>query len=343
VLTDELSPEAHQGPAKRGLAPERLTPLLLRFLNRLKVTGRSVHTISAYRNDLNLFCSFLRATQYDLSMGSPRMVDEWLHFLSSHGRHSQASQRRALMSIRTFLHFLIESKVIAASPFLETRSPKQPRSELFCILPTHFRKLCTSLRQAAAAGDEKAIRDLALVTILGRCGLKASEAAGLSWKDVEWNPSGKGNILVRTGKRVRMVPMDAESSSALSALRTLTEHHESSSVFFGFQNITRRPNGKSMQRHGIKFIIYQLCEELLGIPYNSESLRNFAILNWLKKGWDIQKIADLAGYSSLQSLERFAPQDSTLALFRRQRDRRGGPQSDDQRASTQTDRQIRDP
>lgn len=341
MITEVISPESDP-ITPQALPPERLTPLFLRFLNRLKVNGRSAHTISAYRNDLNLFGAFLKSTRYDPSVGSPTMIEEWLHFLGTHGRHSQASQRRALMSIRTFLHFLIESRIIAGSPFLETRSPKQPRSELFCILPAHFRKLCTRLRKAASAGDEKAVRDLALVSVLGRCGLKASEAAGLTWKDVDWNPCGRGSLLVRTGTRIRIIPLDPESTRALTALRNLSEHPDESSVFFGFQNITRRHNNKSMQRHGVKFIIYQLCEELLGIPYNSESLRNLAILNWLKKGWDIQKIADLAGYASLQSLERFAPQHSTLALFRRNRERRGGPQTDEQLASAETNRPVRD-
>lgn len=341
MTIDVLSPESHPITPKK-LPPERLTPLFLRFLNRLKVNGRSIHTISAYRNDLNLFGSFLKTTRYDPSVGSTQMIEEWLHFLGTHGRHSQASQRRALMSIRTFLHFLIESRIIEGSPFLETRSPKQPRSELFCILPAHFKKLCTKLRKAAVAGDEKAVRDLALVNVLGRSGLKASEAAGLTWKDVDWNPRGRSRLLVRTGNRVRIIPLDPESTRALTALRSLAEHQDESSIFFGFQNITRRHNSKSMQRHGIKFIIYQLCEELLGIPYNSESLRNLAILNWLKKGWDMQKIADLAGYASLQSLERFAPQHSTLALFRRNRECRGGPKEDEQFACGETDRPVRD-
>ena len=73
-----------------------------------------------------------------------------------------------------------------------------------------------------------------------------------------------------------------------------------------------------MHRHGIKFVVYEVCEEILGVPYNSESLRNHAIMKWLDQGLSVQKVADLAGYSSLNSLDRFSLLSRGIRKSRRQ-------------------------
>ena len=370
--------EVSQGPEELGLNSgvnprsiagpfplERYNSLVLRFINRLKVSGRSAHTISAYRNDLSLFGRFLKDTGLDPTQPSSAggsLTDHWVFFLETHGRHSPASMRRAQMSVRTFLHFLVESKTIIGSPLLISKSPKQPRSDLFCMPADDFRKLADQLGAMARKGDGKALRDLALVLVLGKAGLKASEAAALAWDDLSLPESGKGTLVVRSGEKSRIVPMETQTTRALRELRNrltqstgsipgssqidnLGQKNESprprgESVFFGFQNISRKPSQKAIQRHSIKFIIYELCQSFLNIAYNSESLRNHAILCWFKKGYDSERIADLAGYSSLQSLDRFLTPDLTLANFRRNRPSKQHAEKNERSGATQANRKL---
>jgi site-specific recombinase XerD len=263
------------------------------------------------------------------------------------------------MSVRTFFHFLVEAEVISGSPLLSTRSPSQPQGHLFCVQPAHFRKLCRHLDSLAKLGDRKALRDLALVLVLGHAGLKASEAAALRWEDVHLPPpkpkSSGGRLIVRNAEKVRMVPLDVQTHRTLLAHRQAVcqEHNPqlvndseplgSLSVFFGYQNMTRRPSLKAMQRHSVKFILYELCRDILDIPYNSESFRNHAILGWLGKGYDSERVADLAGYASLQSLERFLTSSSTLDANRRRRETRPRTRTDERTGHAETDRSLRDP
>jgi site-specific recombinase XerD len=356
-LNSGTTPQAILGP----FPLERYNSLVLRFLNRLKVSGRSAHTISAYRNDLNLFGRFLKDTGLDPTLPSSAggsLTDHWVFFLETHGRHSPASMRRAQMSVRTYLHFLVESKTIVGSPLLISKSPKQPRSDLFCMPADDFRKLTDQLGAMARKGDGKALRDLALVLVLGKAGLKASEAAALAWEDLSLPDSGKGTLVVRSGEKSRIVPMETQTTRALRDLRNRqTQWTESTqvdsdnpknesprprreSVFFGFQNISRKPSQKAIQRHSIKFIIYELCQSFLSIAYNSESLRNHAILCWFKKGYDSERIADLAGYSSLQSLDRFLTPDLTLANFRRNYPSKQHAEKNERSGATQANRKL---
>lgn len=326
-MEPQQSQQTGQQPLESALTAaqirEKFSSLVLRFLNRLKLSGRSAHTIAAYRNDLSMFGRFLIETGHDPAATIGPLSDDWEAFLQGHGRHSAASQRRAQMSVRSFLHFLVENRVITGSSLLVKKSPKQPPADLFAIPESEFKKLLRILNTMAKKGDTKALRDLCLVLVLGKAGLKASEAASLGWQDLHLKPSGNGTLVVPTGEKSRIVPLDPICLKALLQFRELSFTSLRSgassrdSVFFGYQNVTRQPVSKGMQRHGVKFIVYELCREHLGTSYNAESLRNHAILSFFKKGWDAERIAAVAGYSSLHSLDRFLTPNSTLAHFRR--------------------------
>ncbi len=298
---------------------EKLASLLIRFINQMKKTGKSSNTISAYRNDLTLFCEFLTEKQINPDNYTQPSQELWLDFLKENGRQSQASVRRAQMSVRSFLHFLVAEQVISQSPFLELKSPKQPAHVLLTVPHDKFLTLCRHLKTKALTGDSKSIRDWTLVLILGECGLKASEVANLTWGDVwpeveepklEKSPTIAGCIRVKSDDDERLVPYSVEVAQALTLLKEVRTNlnlntHLDSKLFFGYLNVSRKTRTDFLHRHGIKFVVYEVCSDILGVPYNSESLRNHAILRWIGKGLDNDKIAALAGYSSLNSLERF--------------------------------------
>jgi site-specific recombinase XerD len=298
---------------------ERLASLLMRFINQMKKTGKSSNTISAYRNDITLFCEFLTEKQINPDNYTIPAQELWLDFLKENGRQSQASVRRAQMSVRSFLHFLVSDQVISQSPFLELKSPKQPAHVLLTVPHDKFLNLCRALKAKTLTGDSKSIRDWTLILILGECGLKASEVANLTWGDV-WpeveEPKGDkaplvaGCLRIKAGEDQRLVPYSAEVAQALNLLKEVRTNLGlstalTSKLFFGYLNVSRKTRTDFLHRHGIKFVVYEVCSEVLGIPFNSESLRNHAILRWIGKGYDNEKVAALAGYSSLNSLERF--------------------------------------
>ncbi|MEY2986796.1 MAG: hypothetical protein RJB13_317, partial [Pseudomonadota bacterium] len=119
------------------------------------------------------------------------------------------------------------------------------------------------------------------------------------------------NVTVRiAGQNERMITGSQEIANNLQKLKEVRlqlnlNAGPQDKLFFGFLNISRKLKSDGLHRHGVKFVIYEICEEILGIPYNSESLRNHAILRWLDCGISAKQVAQLAGYSSLNSLERF--------------------------------------
>ena len=314
-------PRASAKAANDSVRGEKLSQLTLRFLNRLKSQARSPHTLAAYRNDLGLFGLFLLENQYPLDSFSTNLKEEWEHYLRSHGRNSPASLRRALMSVRTFLHFLVAEKVINSSPLLESKSPEQPKVSLLQCTSQQFEQLCETLQKQTqellmgCSEDEKPLRDLVLVLALGECGLKATEATQMCWKDVHFNDTAQTGSLIVPGEKSRTVPFSQRSHFAFGNLKKVRAKLSLGTqledpVLFGYINVSRSVRSDKLHRHGVKFVVYELTEKVLGTPYNSESLRNHAILRWVEQGLSLQQVADLAGYSSLASLDRFETSES---------------------------------
>ncbi|MBX9702887.1 MAG: site-specific integrase, partial [Silvanigrellaceae bacterium] len=173
-----------------------------------------------------------------------------------------------------------------------------------------------TLKEEALTQDEKTIRDWGLVLLIGECGLKSTEASHLTWGDIwlEENSVQKdkkyGGSLRVPGANERLVPFSHELKAALDMLqearsRLCLASNLRDKLFFGFHNITRLSPSPALHRHGIKFVLYEVCQRVLNIPYNSESLRNHAIMSWVEQNLSNEKVAELAGYSSLNSLERF--------------------------------------
>jgi integrase/recombinase XerD len=321
-MNPEISHETPSSPLPIASTPntfrsDRLSQYQLRFVNRLKSQAKSPNTLAAYANDISLFSLFLLEKQFGPGNFGVNLRQEWEHFLKVHGRHSAASVRRALMSVRSFLHFLVAEKIIHASPLLETKSPEQPKQPLMQCHPQQFQQLVSHLEKQTNVylenpeSGEKCVRDLALVLALGECGLKASETTDLKWQNVHLNDLAHSGSLTVAGDTPRIIPFGPSGHLAFSTLKVTRLKLGLAStledpVLYGYVNVSRQVRADKLHRHGIKFVVYEITESILGIPFNSESLRNLAIGRWLAQGLTLQQVADLAGYSSLNSLDRFS-------------------------------------
>jgi integrase/recombinase XerD len=83
-------------------------------------------------------------------------------------------------------------------------------------------------------------------------------------------------------------------------------------LFYGYKNLARVVGSSDLKRHGVKFIVYEICDTFLNVPFNAESFRNHAISKWLDAGLSTQKVCDLAGYSSPGSLVRFQAERASV-------------------------------
>jgi integrase/recombinase XerD len=114
----------------------------------------------------------------------------------------------ALRSLLRFWHVegLISGPLDRAVPKVANRRPGLPRP----LDPAQVRALLASCDRGTASGR----RDLAMMTLLARMGLRAGEVAGLRLDDIDWR---RGEItVVGKGNRRDQLPLPADAGEAVA-------------------------------------------------------------------------------------------------------------------------------
>lgn len=127
------------------------------------------------------------------------------------GRLAPKTAQRLATALRSLLRFwhvegLISGPLDRAVPKVANRRPALPRG----LEPAQVQALLASCDRQTAAGR----RDLAMLILLARMGLRAGEVAGLGLDDIDWR---RGEITVRGkgGRRDRLpLPADAGEAAA---------------------------------------------------------------------------------------------------------------------------------
>jgi integrase/recombinase XerC len=262
----------------------------------------SAHTVAAYGRDLAGFFDFLgehagEAPSLDL-IGRLRPAD-----FRAYLAHRAADQRmrttiaRGLSVLRGFVRFL-ERRGLAAAPALAVlRAPKLPQS---VPKPLTVEDAGATL---AAAGDLTASvwqqkRDIAILTLLYGCGLRLSEALGLTRAEAP-----RGDLLVVTGKgrKTRHVPVLPAVREAIADYVAGCPYPlaKDGPLFVGARGGPLNP--RLVQRQ------MQALRGLLGLPETAtpHALRHSFATHLLSGGGDLRAIQELLGHASLSTTQRY--------------------------------------
>lgn len=157
-------------------------PLFRSFGAHLKLTrGYSVHTLSAYRSDLEKLPVYFELRGWVLGPGAIERIhlDGFLQYLAELGLSSR-SQARLLSALKTFFGFLLDEAIILTDPTTLLRAPKLGRKLPAVLTYEEIRDLVGAIDLSTDHG----LRDRAIMEILYACGLRVSEATGLRLSDL---------------------------------------------------------------------------------------------------------------------------------------------------------------
>ncbi|MEX3011661.1 tyrosine recombinase XerC [Hoeflea sp. TYP-13] len=281
--------------------------------DNLKLERRlSANTLDAYLRDLRQFLVFLTGHLG----GAPGLSDikalrpaDMRAFLA-HRRKNGAGARtlgRSLAGIRSFLRFLEKRGLANAAGINAMRAPRQPKS-----LP---RPLTDKQAVAVTRSDEHlaeepwvAARNAAVLALLYGCGLRISEALGLSPQDLAGNPAS----LQITGKggKMRMVPLLPAALAAVREYQRLCPWHLEAEkpLFRGVRGGTLQP--AIIQREMRKL------RAALGLPDSAtpHALRHSFATHLLAGGGDLRSIQELLGHASLSTTQVYTGVDTKRLL-----------------------------
>ena len=202
--------------------------LLAGFLGFLKSERRaSAKTIDAYARDLQQFLRFLAdhlggaPANADLAALKPADFRAYLAKRRNDGLESRSLARK-LSALRSFYRWAERNDLIKNPALSALRAPKIPHSVPKPLNPAAAREVA---RGDALSGEETPAwiiaRDAAVLTLLYGCGLRISEALGLTPRAAAEDP------LVITGKggKTRIVPVLAGVRERIALYLKLCPSH----------------------------------------------------------------------------------------------------------------------
>jgi integrase/recombinase XerD len=279
------------------------------YLQHLTVIrGLAEKTVEAYGSDLLLFREFLLELN-----GSLGRIDEHTLFLYMvHLRRKglkNTSMARNISSLRGFFDFLVQERIIPASPAALLDSPKLARK-----LPEVLsRDEITALLSRPLINDRLGFRDRTMLELLYASGLRVSELVALVGPD--FDPQAGLLRVLGKGSKERYVPLHD------SAVGLLLAYLRQWRPLFGpkVETVFLNRSGLGLSRQGVwKLLRRYALEAGINRPVSPHTLRHSFATHLLEGGADLRTLQILLGHSDIMATEIYTHvQSARMAALHR--------------------------
>lgn len=261
--------------------------------------GLSPATLDAYRRDLGRFIHWTdnhKLCQPDQI--SHADVRGWA--AAEHRRGlSPRSIQRALSALRRWFRYLRREGLHDGDPTADVRAPKQARK---LPRPLDIDQLTALLE--IPEEDELAIRDRAMLELFYASGLRLSELAGLTWRNLDLD-QGLVRVLGK-GRKERLVPVGRHAVTALKRWRPLATGpggQPGEAVFLGRL-------GKPLGVRAIqKRVAYWSQRQGLDQTVHPHQLRHSFASHILESSGDLRAVQELLGHANLSTTQIYTHLD----------------------------------
>ena len=292
-----------------------LKTVLMAWLDWLAHVKRaSAHTITSYRSDVCAFLEFMQThTGGPLSLAAlcaleTRDFRSWLAARFAQ-QYSKTSTARALSSVRHLFRYLEREGLVENPHIFLIAIPKLNKPLPRALSASQALAAIDHLRDG---DDEPWIirRNESLLMLIYGCGLRISEALGLTVGDVL---RAKGHLtIIGKGNKHRQVPLLPVVTHALVEYIRHCPFHASASqdapLFLG-------KRGGALQPAIFQKIVQQ-SRTMLGLPESAtpHAFRHSFATHLLASGADLRDIQELLGHESLSTTQRYTHVDSKRLL-----------------------------
>ena len=271
----------------------------------------SAHTIAAYGRDLALFLDFL--TEHlgevpSLATMSALQPADFRAYLARRARDhvERRSLARGLSVLRGFVRFMERREFASTSALTAMRSPRLPASVPKPLTVEDATGAVDAAGDRAASGWQGK-RDIAILALLYGCGLRLSEALGLSGAEV---PLGEVLVITGKGNKQRRLPVLPAVRTAVVEYLAACPHAltRDDPLFVGARGGPLNPR-----------LVQRRMEALrvdLGLPHTAtpHALRHSFATHLLDAGGDLRAIQELLGHASLSTTQRYTSVETERLL-----------------------------
>lgn len=273
----------------------RYTPLNT-FLSYLQFEKRySVHTITAYSNDLIQFFDFIES-QYDtfvLEQVSGTMVRTWLASLKE-AELTGKSLNRKISSLKSFFKFQIQTGVLIKSPMDTVTSPKISKRLPAFVAENDIEQLLLNL---SFAEGWKGFTEKMVIQLFYATGMRLSELIQCKQNNVDL--SKKQIKVLGKGNKERILPI---STALAEELKKYIQQKPAESQ--GVPNLFVTEKGKPLQPRAVyTFVKFYLSQVTTLQKKSPHVLRHSFATHLMNNGADLNAVKELLGHSSLAATQ----------------------------------------
>ncbi|MFW5751315.1 MAG: tyrosine recombinase XerC [Planctomycetota bacterium] len=269
------------------------------FLHHLAaVSDASVHTLRAYRRELERFADWLAVEAPDVRGAGELEGNTFRYFVAdlAGGGLAPASLARAIAALRSFGRFLITSERLQHNPTSLLRAPRGGRS-----LP-HFLE-ADAVEALLAAPDRTTLagrRDAAIFEMLYSTGMRVGELVALDDARID---TIAGMVVVRgKGRKERLAPLGDPACAAFDDYRLVrnARHGRGEAGRGAFLSL----RGHRLSDRDVRRILDKHLATV-GLPPKTSphTLRHSFATHLVQAGADIRAVQELLGHASLDTTQ----------------------------------------
>ncbi len=275
-----------------------MKPEIEQFLKHMEATRNvSVHTLAAYRSDLEQLQKFALARKIEKIEGIDALTLRAFLGNLRDRELRKSSIVRKLAAIRSLFKFLRRNKRIADDPAASLRTPrKEANLPHFLDLP-EIEKIFEAPNLDTFAG----VRDRTMLEVLYTAGVRGSELLGLREDDLDLS---KGLMRVRgKGKKERLAPLGSEAlqwlHQYLPRKRERQTRAGAQQDFIFVNEKGRRLTHRSLDR------IFKKYLKFAGVSKKAtpHTLRHSFATHMLDRGADLRFVQELLGHANLSTTQ----------------------------------------
>ncbi|AGF46690.1 integrase/recombinase XerD [Candidatus Kinetoplastibacterium desouzaii TCC079E] len=269
-----------------------------RFLNSIWLEeGLSNNTISAYKNDLKSFSTWVLNNKNKSIIDNINEDDIQKWFIEQHSSIKASTSNRRLAVLKRFYVWAAREKLVLYNPCISIRTAKYFRQIPITLSEDQVERLI----MAPDVNDIRGLRDRAMLEVLYSTGLRVSELVGLKIRDLNLN-DGVVHVVLGKGAKDRLVPLGEECmfwvNRYLHDSRSYILKNKKSDFLF----ITNRSNSMTRQAFWLLIKKYAFIANIC-TPLSPHAMRHAFATHLLNNGADLRVVQLLLGHSDISTTQ----------------------------------------
>ncbi len=268
---------------------------LQEFIDYLSYQKRfSVHSITAYQNDLDTFWAYANQEGYTtLNELNHLVIRSWLVSLMESGMEARSVNRK-ISTLKSYYKFLIREEKVELNPMAKIISPKTAKKLPVFVDITHMENLFDfDVFEPGFEGH----RNRMILLLFYQTGMRLSELTGLKKGDIDFS-NGQLKVLGKRNKE-RIIPFTLHFKKELEDyIQVIPSEYAAGAYLFA------QKNGKKLYPKQVYNLVNAALSHVTTIHKKSPHvLRHTFATHMLNNGADLNAIKEILGHANLSATQ----------------------------------------